>query len=187
MDEAIKLHDRALEATTLIIANIDASQLDLPTPCAHFDVRALLNHLVAGNLRFTAITRGEPAIAVPATGDFVVDDALTPYRDSASAVSTAWHDPALLTKPMQLPIGELPGSVALGIHTVEALVHGWDLAKATGQPTELDPDLCDVAWANCKDIDDSLRGPGRPFGPPVTPPPAASDTTRLMAWLGRQS
>ena len=62
---------------------------------------------------------------------------------------------------MRLPFGEVPGAVALGIHTVEAIVHGWDLATATGQPAAIDPELCAVAWKPPRSfVDDSLRGPG---------------------------
>ena len=183
--DIVKLHDRALEATTSIVANVDAAQLSAPTPCAEFDVRGLLNHMIGGNHRFVKIAAGEPGDSVPATGDFVVNDALTPYRESADAVSKAWSEPSVLEKTVHLPFAEVPGAVAIGIHTVETIVHGWDLATATGQPTELDPELYAVAWEHCKDIDDSFRGPGRPFGPAVTAPASASDTARLMAWLGR--
>lgn len=181
----IVMHDRAMAATADIVANITADQFGDPTPCEDFDVGALVNHLGAGNHRYVAIARGQPADSVPLTGD-VVDDLLPSYRESAAAVSKAWADPALLKRPVCLPFGEVPGAVALGVHTVEAIVHGWDLATATGQPTELDPDLYPVAWEHSKTVDDSFRGPGRPFGPAVEPPPDASDTDRLMAWLGRQ-
>ena len=184
--DIVKLHDRALEATTSIVANVDASQLSAPTPCTEFDVRALLNHMIGGNHQFVKIAAGEAGDSMPATGDFVVNDALTPYRKSADAVSQAWSEPSVLEKTVHLPFAEVPGAVAIGIHTVETIVHGWDLATATGQPTELDPELCAVAWEHCKDIDDSFRGPGRPFGPAVNAPAGASDTARLMAWLGRQ-
>jgi uncharacterized protein (TIGR03086 family) len=184
--DLIKLHDRALEAATAIVANVDATHFASPTPCTEFDVRALLNHMIGGNYRFVKIARGEPGEPAPSTGDFVHDDALAAYRESAAAVSMAWSDEAVLTKTVHLPFGDFPGAFALGIHTVEAIVHGWDLAKATGQPTELDPDLHAVAWANSKDIDESFRGPGRPFGPAVVAPADASDTDKLMAWLGRQ-
>src|SRR5438552_12951524 len=183
--EIVELHDRALEATTAIVANVDAAQFGAPTPCAEFDVRALLNHMVIGNDRFAKSAGGEPAEAVPLTGDFLHDDALKSYRESAAAVSEAWRAPGALERTARLPFGDFPGAFALGIHTVEAIVHGWDLAKATGQPTELDPELHAVAWRNTKDIDDSFRGPGRPFGPAVKAPAGASDTARLMAWLGR--
>jgi uncharacterized protein (TIGR03086 family) len=183
--DLIKLHDRALEAATAMVANVDRSQFGLPTPCAEFDVKALLNHMIGGNHRFVAIARGEPGSSVPAGGDFVHDDPLEPYRASAETVSNAWNDRALLERTVHLPFGDFPGAVALGIHTVEVVVHGWDLAKATGQPTELDPELYDVAWQHSKDIDESFRGPGGPFGPTVTVPSDSSDTDRLMAWLGR--
>ena len=92
----------------------------------------------------------------------------------------------MLERAFLLPLGEVSGRFAVGMHTVEAIVHGWDLAKATGQPTEIEPDLCAVAWQQCAGIDDSLRGPRRPFGPPVIVSPDASATDRLVAWLGRQ-
>ncbi len=184
--DIIKLHDRALEATTTIVANVAAGQFGAPTPCVEFDVRALLNHMIGGNYRFVKIAEGERGEAIPAAGDFVHDDALTPYRDSAAALSEAWSDPVLLERTVHLPFGDFPGAFALGIHTVETIVHGWDLAKATGQPTEIDPALYEVAWQNTKDIDESFRGPGRPFGPAVALPPGASDTATLMAWLGRE-
>lgn len=184
--DIIALHDRALAVTTALVANVNTEQLADPTPCADFDVRALLNHLVGGNYRFVKIAQGEPGEAVPSIGDFVNDHALTPYRASAAAVSQAWADPTLLEKTVHLPFGDFPGAFALGIHTVETIVHGWDLAKATGQPTEVEPELYAVAWQSSKDVDGSFRGPGRPFGPAVAAAPDASDTDRLMAWLGRQ-
>jgi uncharacterized protein (TIGR03086 family) len=185
--DVIELHDRALEATTSIVANVDASQFDMGTPCAEFDVRALLDHMIGGNYLFVAAATGEPPEPAPPTDDFVRGDALTPYRESADAVSKAWSDRSVLERAVHLPFGEVPGEVALGMHTVETIVHGWDLAQATGQPTDIDPELYAVAWQNAKDIDDSLRGPGRPFGPAMTAPAGATDTAQLMAWLGRRS
>ena len=186
MTDVIAAHDRALEATTAIVAQVGVDQFDLPTPCPDFDVRTLLNHLISGNYRFVEFAHGERGEAVPALGDYVHDDALTPYRESAVAVSEVWHEPGVMDRTVHLPIGDVPAVVALGIHTVEQIAHGWDLARATGQPTELDADLYAVAWERTRMIDDSLRGPGRPFGPAVTAPAGASDTDRLMAWLGRQ-
>ena len=164
MIDPIDAHDRALDTTSAIIAGIDRDQLDLPTPCDDFNVRALLGHLVGGNLRFLAVAHGEPGTNVPARADAADDQWLDAYRESAAAVAAAWQDRALLEKPAVLPFGEVPGAVALGIHTVEAIVHGWDLATATGQPAAIDPELCAVAWKHAQLVDDSLRGPGRAFG-----------------------
>ena len=181
-----KAHDHALETTEAIVMNVRPEQLALPTPCPEFDVRTLLRHMIAGNERFAAVARGEPIESRPVLGTFVGDDAAPAYRASAAEVSAAWHAPGVLERRVRLPIGEVPGDVALAIHTVETIVHGWDLAKATGQPTEIQPELCAVAWEATRGIGDDLRGAGRPFGPAVSVPPTASDTDRLVAWLGRQ-
>src|SRR3954447_16135585 len=142
--------------------------------------------MISGNNRFVDFAHGARGEAVPAVGDHVHDDALTPYRESAMAVAQVWREPGVLDRTLHLPIGDVPGVVALGIHTVETVAHGWDLATATGQPAELDADLFAVAWQHTQGIDESLRGPGRPFGPAVDVPAGASDTDRLMAWLGRR-
>jgi uncharacterized protein (TIGR03086 family) len=179
-------HERTVDSTVSIVANIVPAQFGAPTPCADFDVQALLEHLIAANLRFVALASGEAADGRAPAREHIRDgDVARPYRASARAVTAAWRDPSLLDGRYRLPIGDVPGTVAIGIHTVEALVHGWDLAKATGQPTEIAPDLFAFAWEHCRGIDDSLRGPGRPFGPPVEAPNGATDTERLMAWLGR--
>jgi uncharacterized protein (TIGR03086 family) len=184
--DLVKAHDHALDVTEAIVANVRPEQFGLPTPCDEFDVRTLLCHMIAGNERFAVVATGEPIESRPAMASFAEDDAAAAYRSSAGAVSAAWHDPAALERPARLPIGEVPGEVALAIHTVETIVHGWDLARATGQPTEIEPELCAVAWEASKGIGDDLRGAGRPFGPVVFVPPTASDTARLVAWLGRQ-
>lgn len=185
MTDPISLHDRALASTAGIVADVRPEQLSNSTPCAEFDVHALLNHLVAGNTRYVAIAAGERAETVPLADEAFDDDARAAYRSSATAVSQAWADPSLLERTVHLPFGDVPGAVAIGVHTVETIVHGWDLAKATGQSSELDADLYAVAWQNTKNIDDGFRGPGRPFGPAVSVPPDATDTARLMGWLGR--
>lgn len=184
--DLVTAHHRALQATTSIVANVGYDSFALPTPCEQFDVRTLINHMIAGNYRFLAVANGEPAASVPAMGDFVDQDALGPYRESADALAKGWSDPAALERTARLPIGDVPGIVALGVHTVETIAHGWDLAKATGQPTEVDAELCAVAWEYAQGIDDSLRGPNGRFGPAIALPAGGSATDTLMAWLGRQ-
>ena len=183
--DAIKLHDRALEATTAIVANVKANQFDRSTPCSEFDVETLLNHMIAGNFMFVDVAQGKQVSRGGAPPGLVGADHVASYRGSADAVSQAWSDPAVLGETVHLPFGDFPGDFALGIHFVETLVHGWDLAKATGQPTTLDPELTAFAWENVKDLSESFRGPGAPFGLAIDVPAGTPATDRLVAWLGR--
>jgi uncharacterized protein (TIGR03086 family) len=69
----------------------------------------------------------------------------------------------------------------------EVLTHGWDLAQATGQPTELDPELATWVLAVARRIlPPEPRGGEVPFGPVIPAPPGAGPYTQLAAWLGRQ-
>lgn len=183
--DLVTAHAAALDSTRRIVAGIDPTQLSLPTPCPDFDVEALLGHMVVGNHRFVAVAEGAPATSVPLEPE-PTDDWSAAYDASATAVGAAWRDPAAHDRMAELPGMSVPGVVAHGMHVVETLVHGWDLAKATGQPTEIDPVLCTIAWDNVRGVDDDLRGAGRPFGSAIDVPGDASATDRLVAWLGRQ-
>ncbi len=81
----------------------------------------------------------------------------------------------------------MPGDLALGMILWEYQVHGWDLATATGQPTEGDPELALFALAGAKRIlPPDIRGADDvPFGPVVDVPADAAPYTQLAAWLGR--
>ncbi len=73
------------------------------------------------------------------------------HRASAKAAQETFAAPQALTRTYQLPIGELPGTAFIELRTSDLLAHAWDLAIATGQPTDLDPDqeACDprqVTW-----------------------------------------
>jgi len=122
----------------------------LPTPCAAWDVRALLAHLIGGNLRWAALTQGEPLRREPGRGegprpDLLGDDPAGAYRRSATLLAEAWQDPALLDQSFELPVGVMAGRAALGAHLVETVAHAWDLARATGQQPAFDPDVVGAA------------------------------------------
>ena len=74
----------------------------------------------------------------------------------------------------------------LRLATTDTFAHGWDLAKATGQSTDLDPELAEGLLANAP-IPDTFRGDEpMPFGPQQEAPPGATAADRLAAYLGRK-
>jgi uncharacterized protein (TIGR03086 family) len=90
---------------------------------------------------------------------------------------------------VKAPFGEVPGSIFVWIASVDTFCHGWDLAKSTGQSTDLDPalasQLLDVSRLA---LTEDLRGPDKtkPFGYVVKVPETATAADKLAGFLGRQ-
>ena len=89
-----------------------------------------------------------------------------------------------MEKTMKLPFGELPGSI---FAASDAFTHGWDVAKALGQSTDLDPGLA-AQFLAASMIPDEFRGADgvMPFGPKLEAPEWATAADKLAAYLGRQ-
>jgi uncharacterized protein (TIGR03086 family) len=183
--------ERALEATGLIVAGIRADQWSNPTPCTEWDARTLLNHLVGGNRLFAGVLLGA---ALPPleerkalfSADQLGDDPVRAYQKASAHLLSAFGQPGVLERPFDLPIGRVPGAVALQIRLTEALVHGWDLARATGQTPRLPEDLAEEALSFASGAQaPQVPRTGHPFGPvqPVAADAPAID--RLAGYLGR--
>jgi uncharacterized protein (TIGR03086 family) len=181
------LHRRAIAQTEPVVAAVSPTQLDLPTPCSEYDVRALLSHIVGGLNRVAIVGEGGDALARPARADGVPDDGwLDAYRAAAARAVAAWTDDARLDALVEVPWGKVPGRFALAGYVQEILTHGWDLAKATAQPTEGDPELAQWALAGAKRIlPPENRGGDIPFGPVIEITADAAPYAQLAAWLGR--
>lgn len=184
------LYARTLNQTATIIAAVAPEHLGGPTPCPDWDVRTLLSHIVGVVTRTAILGEGGDALSVPPFADRVADDDWTAaYAAAADRALAAWGaDDATLEKLVRVPWGTVPGAVAIGGYVREILTHGWDLATATGQPTELDPDLAEFALdLSVRSLPPEMRADERvPFGPVVPIDPAAGVYARLAAWLGRR-
>ncbi|HEY9242751.1 MAG TPA: TIGR03086 family metal-binding protein [Streptosporangiaceae bacterium] len=177
--------DQALAATDRIVSGIKPGQWSVPTPCRGLDVRAVLGHLVTGHLVFIARVQGLP---VPdRAADHLGDDPAAAFRRSGQALRQAFGQPGVLRETYQGPLGAAPGVFLVQVRIVELLGHGWDLAKATGQPADYPPDLVERALAQArKGLADRPDGPGAPFAPEVPVPASAPVMDRLAGFLGRQ-
>jgi uncharacterized protein (TIGR03086 family) len=174
--------DRAFASTSSILAKVQSDQLALPTPCASWDVRALIGH-VTGSARWAAatISGGEPD-PVDAGGDFVAG-----YEESIGAALTAFGAAGALDRTVGLPFAAT-GAALMTLCAREQFTHGWDLARAIGLPTDLDPDLADELLTEARGAGlDAFRGPDGEafFGAATDAPAGASAADRLAAFLGR--
>ncbi len=165
-----------------------ARELDGPTPCTEYDVRALLGHIVATVERARVAGEDGDVAAQPVVVADVPDDgwaaALAAAQEKMQAV---WADDTLLERPTTVPWGRVPGRATVWGYLNEALVHGWDLAVATGQDPEADPALAGAALAAVQRfLPAEVRGDGIPFNPVVESAPDAGPTERLANWSGHR-
>ena len=181
-----QIHERALNATQKWVDGVTADNLELPTPCDGWSVRELLNHIVGGNYWAAELAAGKTIDEVGdrLDGDTLGDDPSAAYRASAEAAAAAFDAPGAMDAPCAVSYGPVPGSVYCGHRIVDVAIHGWDLAKATGQDTTLDPELVDAVAAIVAPQVDLLSGSGM-FGTTVVVAADADAQTRLLSQLGR--
>ena len=178
----------AVATAVEVTAGVRPAQLDGPTPCTEFDVRALLGHLVSVLRRVAAVGRGEPPFSVPQLTTGVPDDGwAAAARAAADDVLAVWTaDPTLLIRDLVLPYGTHSGAVALATYTGELSTHSWDVAVATGQqPLWNEPALGVALAATHRILPAEGRGGRIPFGPAIAVAVDAAPIHRLVAWQGR--
>ncbi|HEX6476700.1 MAG TPA: TIGR03086 family metal-binding protein [Acidimicrobiales bacterium] len=184
--EILEQLEGAFDSTGQVVAGIRPAQLSEPTPCKEWDVRTVLGHTTGVVTRFGWTARRETPPDDARTDD-VADDFSAAYCAAVASTLAAWAAPDALEGTCRLPNGmELPAPVAAGINATDTLVHGWDLARATGQVLILDPALATAALEFCRAaITDDIRKGGA-FGAVVPVPDDASPSDQLVGFLGRQ-
>lgn len=181
--DAIERIEKASAHAQKVIEGISAEDMGKPTPCSEYDVRELLNHVIAGlSMLDTAASGGK---AAPPEGNIVGDDPGAQYREGREKLlDTLRTREGVLDQNWEMPFGSLPGQMMAGIAFMEHLTHAWDLAKATGQDTELPEDLAVECLELVRPMDAMLRMPGV-CGPAVEVPEGASVSDQLAGFMGR--
>jgi uncharacterized protein (TIGR03086 family) len=177
--------DLAASTVTRLVTTVRAGQWALPTACPDWDVRAVVNHLAHGNAKvaFWAGT-GPPA----PDGDYLGSSPAEAFTASVSATRAVLAEPGLFSRQVTTPLGEVPGVFLVHMRVNEYLAHGWDIADATGQPTDLAPELAARALEQWRSrFGATPRQPGGPFGPEIPPPPHPTAADELAAFLGRKA
>ena len=163
-----------------VVAGISPDQLDQPTPCADYTVRGVLEHMVSGATAFAAAYRGE----APAEPDLT-----DPLRDFGAVLGdlvAAITAEGALQRTVEAPFGSVPGETFARFVVLDGLVHGWDMATATGQAYEPPDELVAAAETFAHQALDPLRD-GQTFAEATEPAPDAAPIVRLAAYTGRQT
>jgi uncharacterized protein (TIGR03086 family) len=185
IDELLGLIRQAGVVFADVLRNVTPEQLALPTINDEWDVRALINHVVLGCAWEAELVR--TGNAPRPHGDLIGDRApLDAYTTSAEVMQAALAAPGALERTVSMPAAEVSAVELAAFRVVDLVSHAWDLARATGQNTDLAPDLCEAALAIARQ---RLGGWDRsltPFKEELAAPIGASAADRLAAYLGKQ-
>jgi uncharacterized protein (TIGR03086 family) len=175
-----------------LVAGVSDDQLAGPTPCPAYTVGDLVEHV--GGLARAFRAAAEKDTASPYVNGAPAGDAARleeGWRDripaDLAALARAWADPDAWTGMTRIANQDAPGE-AVGITVADELVvHGWDVARATGQPYETEPEMLDAALAflGMFASPDAPAGPEVAFGPSREVPGDAPALNRVLALAGR--
>src|SRR6476659_8651919 len=170
----LDLYGRASEWTTSKVAGA-TSKLDASTPCDQWDVRTLMNHMLETQRYFLGAGRGEDASPPsPNPPEILGNDPIADFEQARQDMLSTYGSPGVIEKT----------GPTLGIAFADQLLHGWDLAKATGQDATMPEGLAEAAYEaiHGRFTDEQWR---RMYKPKVPVVPDASAQTRLLAYAGR--
>jgi uncharacterized protein (TIGR03086 family) len=180
---AITSAEAALAICQLALRGVPAASYRNPTACTEFTVSQVAEHLI-GSIRFLGGAAGAEFPSAPATGNATASSLEARVAAAAQPALEAWNRRGL-DGTVKVGQSELPAGLALGILSVEFLVHAWDFAQATGQrvnvPDNLAGHVLEVAQTV---ITPEIRSNGS-FADAVPPGPDAGLLDRLVAFTGR--
>ena len=157
-------HRGALDLTSELVGAVRPADLGRPTPCAGWDLAALLAHMTGQNHGFADALRGgtELAAYAPVSG---VEAWQASVADLLDAVAHPAADAVLL--PEITTAQRFPVPVVIGFHLLDTVVHGWDVATALGRVWRPDPPLVDAVLEQARRVPagPARTVPGAAFGP----------------------
>jgi uncharacterized protein (TIGR03086 family) len=119
------------------------------------------------------------------TGDNLGADYKASFAAAAADAEAAFAIPGAMDRMVKLPFGEMPAGMAVNIAIFDVTTHAWDLARATGQDVEIDPEVAALAYEVAQGmLSDDMRATGL-FGPSVSVSDDAPMCDRLAALAGR--
>lgn len=179
-EEARRDHRLVAERFTAVVAG--TTDWDAPSPVASWTARDVVGHLVDWLGGFLS---GGAGIDLP-QGPPVSEDPAGAWRIHVGGVQALLEDPATESAVLSNPhIGEVPVPDAIArFYLPDVFMHTWDLARATGQDDNLDPERCAQLLGGMEPMEEMLRASGQ-YGPRVDVPAGASVQDRLIGFIGR--
>jgi uncharacterized protein (TIGR03086 family) len=181
----------AVRASVAVVTRLTPADLDRPTPCAAWNLGALLAHMTVQHKGFAAAAAGHG-------GDLALwqpvplgDDPVREYADAAEQVIAAFAADGVLEREFALPEirdgQSFPAPMAIGFHLVDYVVHGWDVAASLGVPFDLPADVLVATLPIVQAVPGGAArtAPGAAFAPPLSTPDDTGPLGEILALLGR--
>ena len=190
-DDLVDLHGRCGQWFAALVAGVGPEQWHDSSPCSEWDVRTLVHHLLYEQRWVPPLFEGLTIEQVGDRfeGDLMGEDASAWPGLLASSIEQA-HEvvarPGALDRTVHLSFGETSGQEYVIQLTADLAIHGWDLARATGQDDTLDPHAVALLLPWTEANADLVAESGM-FGPPIDAGPGAPDDVRLLGLLGRKA
>ncbi|MGZ8801946.1 MAG: TIGR03086 family metal-binding protein, partial [Mycobacterium sp.] len=172
--------------TADVLSNVRDDQLDAPTPCAGMSLRELVAHIGGLAQTFAAAARkdfGPLTDTPPEQGSVIESDWRKKYPAYLAVMAEAWQQPDAWTGMTRAGAVDLPAEVAGSVALTEAVIHGWDVARATGQPYDVDAATAQACLTHLEQFESS--GTEGLFGPSVAVPHDAPALDRIIGRSGR--
>lgn len=185
--EGIESLTRAHAYLREVVAAVPQEAWGSPTPCSEWTVRQVLNHARLDQQAYGAAITGfgwpdsdafQPADLLDADAQAALDKVLRDVADTYAALPADAEEVAT-------PLGPLPLRLAAAAGAMDAAVHAWDIAVATGQDAPLDEELAEGIWAAAERLADHLRNSFGVFAAAREVPEGSSRAESLLAFLGR--
>jgi uncharacterized protein (TIGR03086 family) len=174
----------AATETANAVRGVKADKLGAPTPCRDWDVRTLTNHLLQVICALNAAGSGEALPDEWWQRDLMSDDWAARFDDEARRAIAAWADPAAWQGAVSMGSTEMPATLVATMLASDLVIHGWDLARATGQDYRCDAAAAEMTYRFIADTGEQGRGMGI-YAEPVPVPDDAPTLDRALGLSGR--
>jgi uncharacterized protein (TIGR03086 family) len=183
-----ELYVKAMESTRGYVEGVETDQWHGPTPCSEWDVKQVANHIIGENLWAAELFQGKTIAEVGnrLDGDLAGDDPAAAYAASVAAATPAVSAPGAMEATCHLSFGDCSGSDYAAQLFMDVLIHGWDIATATGQDARLDPDLVQACLPIAEQLTTQFQSAGV-YGEHLSVDADADPQTKLLALVGRRA
>jgi len=181
MTEISERYKRLSDAFAKKIENVSDDQWSAQTPCEEWNARDLVGHVVNTQGMFLGFI-GEELGDIPSA----TDDPAGAWRAASARVQATLEDPEKAPKEFEGGLGKSTFEAAVDrFLNTDLVVHGWDLARATGQDDTMAGEDIERIKQYMEPLADKMRGPNA-FAEEVDVADDASAQDKLLAFLGRQ-